>query len=72
MTVIIRAILSKGNTELPCVLLTETSPVSMCHLFPLAVLNFFSVKINKSIKEITIGQEVWTIFAAGDKDQVLN
>lgn len=53
---IIRAILSKGNTELPCVLLTETSPISMCHLFPLAVLNFFSVKINKSIKEITIGQ----------------
>lgn len=56
MSMIIRAILSKGNAQLPCVLLTEIPSISIPHLFPLAVLNFFSVKINKSIKEVTIGQ----------------
>lgn len=38
----IRAIWSQGNTQSPCVLLTETSPLATPNLSTLDALNFFS------------------------------
>lgn len=48
MTKIIRDILSKDNTQSPCVSLTETPPMSVPNLSSLNVLEYSSQKKQKS------------------------